>query len=77
MARPIKETPILTGEDAERFVRDLEEVEARSKEEREASRKEFQERVKEAKKLITFCLQSMRVVVLMPKYEKIYLCEIK
>ena len=32
MARPIKETPILTGEDAERFVRDMEEVEARSKE---------------------------------------------
>ena len=56
MARPIKETPILTGEDAERFVREMEEVEARSKEEREASRKEFQERVKEAKKLITFCL---------------------
>ena len=56
MARPIKETPILTGEDAERFVRDMEEVEARSKEEREESRKEFQERVKEAKKLITFCL---------------------
>ena len=51
-----EETPILTGEDAERFVRDMEEVEARSKEEREASRKEFQERVKEAKKLITFCL---------------------
>lgn len=56
MARPIKETPILYGEDAERFVREMEEVEARSMEEREASRKEFQERVKEAKKLITFCL---------------------
>ena len=56
MARPIKETPILTGEDAERFVREMEAVEARSKEEREASRKEFQERVKEARKLITFCL---------------------
>ena len=56
MARPIKETPILTGEDAERFVHDMEEVEARSKEERETRRKEFQERVKEAKKMITFCL---------------------
>ena len=56
MARPIKETPILTGEDSERFVHDMEEVEARSKEEREARRKEFQERVKEAKKMITFCL---------------------
>ena len=56
MARPIKETPILTGEEAERFVREMEAVEAGSKVEREASRKEFQERVKEAKKLITFCL---------------------
>lgn len=56
MARPIKETPILASEDAERFVREMEDVEVRSKEEREASRKEFQERVKEAKKLITFCL---------------------
>ncbi len=56
MARPIKETPILTGEDAELCVHDMEEVEARSKEEREARRKEFQERVKEAKKMITFCL---------------------
>ena len=56
MARPIKETPILYGEDAERFVQQMEEVEARSQEEREESRKKFQERVKEAKKYITFCL---------------------
>ena len=56
MARPIKETPILYGEDAERFVSEMEAVEARSEEEREASRKAFQERVKEAKKFITFSL---------------------
>lgn len=55
MARPIRETPILTGEDAERFVRQMQEVESRSPEEREACRKAFKERVKEAKKLITFC----------------------
>ena len=50
MARPIRETPILTGEDAERFVRQMQEVESRSPEERAVK-----ERVKEAKKLITFC----------------------
>ena len=55
MARPIRETPILTGEDAERFVRQMQEVESRSPEEREARRKAFKERGKEAKKLITFC----------------------
>ena len=55
MARPIRETPILTGEDAERFVRQMQEVEARSPEERDSRRKAFKERVKEAKKLITFC----------------------
>lgn len=54
MARPIKETPILYGEDAERFVSEMEAVEARSEEEREASRKAFQERVKEAKKVHYF-----------------------
>lgn len=56
MARPIRETPILYGEDAERFVRRMQEVESRSKEEREERHRQFQERVKEAKKFITFCL---------------------
>ena len=55
MARPIRETPILTGEDAERFVRQMKEVESRRPEEREARRKAFKARVAEAKKLITFC----------------------
>ena len=55
MARPIRETPILTGKDAERFVRQMQEVESRSPEEREARRKAFKKRVAEAKKLITFC----------------------
>ena len=45
MARPIRETPILTGQDAERFVQRMEQVETRSKEERETRRKRFQERV--------------------------------
>ncbi len=55
MARPIKETPILTGEDAERFVERAERVENMSKEERANNRARLMERVKEARKLITFC----------------------
>lgn len=58
MARPIKETPILTGEDAERFVERVERaerVENMSKEERANNRARLMERVKEARKLITFC----------------------
>ncbi|MBR2195379.1 MAG: hypothetical protein IJ911_07155 [Salinivirgaceae bacterium] len=55
MARPIKETPILTGKDAERFVERAERVEKMSNEERTANRTRLMERVKEAKKLITFC----------------------
>lgn len=55
MARPIRETPILTGKDAERFVRQMQEVESLSPEEREARRKAFNKRVADAKKLITFC----------------------
>lgn len=55
MARPIKETPILTGEDAERFVERAERIENMSKEERAANRASLMERVKEARKLITFC----------------------
>ena len=54
MARPIKETPILTGEDAERFVERSERVENMSKEERASNRAKLMARVKEARKLITF-----------------------
>jgi hypothetical protein len=55
MARPIKETPILTGKDAERFVERAERVEKMSKEVRATNHAKLMERVKEAKKLITFC----------------------
>ncbi len=34
MARPIKETPVLTGKDAEKFMKKLENVEPASEEER-------------------------------------------
>lgn len=55
MARPIKETPILTGKDAERFVERAERIERMSEEARATNRAKLMERVKEAKKLITFC----------------------
>ncbi|MBR4273366.1 MAG: hypothetical protein IKQ30_11075 [Bacteroidales bacterium] len=52
MARPIKETPILTDDDAERFVERAETVEKMSKETRAANRAKFLERVAEANKHI-------------------------
>lgn len=55
MARMIKETPILTGEDAERFVERAERVENMSKEERAANRARLMERVAEANKHIIWC----------------------
>lgn len=36
MARPIRETPILFGKDAERFTREMKRVESLSKEQRRA-----------------------------------------
>lgn len=56
MARPIKETPILTGEDAIRFEEMRLQVENMSEEERAENRKEFEKRVAKAKKYIQFCL---------------------
>lgn len=38
MARPIRETPILFGKDAERFTREMKRVESLSKEQRRANR---------------------------------------
>ena len=55
MARPIKETPILMGEDAERFVREMERVESLSREERAANHARLMECVNEANKHITWC----------------------
>lgn len=55
MARPIKETPVLTGEDALNFeIRRLR-VEHRTPEERAEARRKFQERVAEADKHIEWC----------------------
>lgn len=50
-----KRNPILTGEDAERFVERAERVENMSKEERAANRARLMERVAEANKHIIWC----------------------
>ncbi|MDE6091018.1 MAG: hypothetical protein K2G41_09980 [Duncaniella sp.] len=56
MARPIKETPILTGEDAIRFERLRLEVESLSKEQRAENSRKLREAIEEAKKRITICI---------------------
>ena len=56
MARPIAETPILTGEDAVRFERLRLEVESLSKEQRAENSRKLKEGVNKAKKYITVCI---------------------
>ena len=56
MARPIAETPILTGDDAIRFERLRLEVESLSKEQRAENSRKLQEAVNKAKKYITVCI---------------------
>jgi len=56
MARPIAETPILTGEDAIRFEERMRQVESLTYEQRAENTRKLKEAVKEAKKLITVCL---------------------
>lgn len=55
MARPIKETPILTGADAERFVSEMLRVENLSEETRAENRKRLMMDYEAAKKRITVC----------------------
>lgn len=56
MARPIAETPILTGEDAVRFEKLRLEVESLSKEQRTENSKKLKEAVNKAKEYINICL---------------------
>ena len=42
MARPIRETPILYGKDAERFVEEMQRVESLTPEQRKANREKLQ-----------------------------------
>ena len=53
MARPIAETPVLTGQDTVRFERLREEVENLSKEQRAKNSRKLQEAVKKAKQYIS------------------------
>ncbi len=56
MARPIAETPILTGADAKRFVERMNKIEKLSMNERVENTRRLKEAVKEAKKIITLCI---------------------
>lgn len=56
MARPIAETPVLTGEDAVRFEKLRMEVESLSKEQRAENTRKLNEAVKKAKEYITICI---------------------
>lgn len=42
MARPIRETPILYGKDAKRFVEEMKRVESLTREQRKANREKLQ-----------------------------------
>ncbi|MBO4371915.1 MAG: hypothetical protein J5826_03190 [Bacteroidales bacterium] len=56
MARPIKETPILFGEDAMRFIKRAQQVEGLSREQRRANLKALEEQVARSEYKIEFCL---------------------
>ena len=56
MARPIAETPILTGDDAVRFEKLRMEVESLSKEQRAENSRKLKEAVERAKSYITISL---------------------
>jgi hypothetical protein len=56
MARPIAETPILTGEDAIRFERMRKEVDSLTKEQRAENTHKLKEAIKNAKNRITICI---------------------
>ncbi len=56
MARPIAETPILTGEDAVRFEKLRVEVESLNKEQCAKNTRKLKEAVKKAKEYITICI---------------------
>ena len=55
MARPIKETPVLKGEDAIRFEERRMSVENMSKEQRAENRRKLEQRIASARNHIEFC----------------------
>lgn len=50
MARPIREPPILVGKDAERFVKEMKQVESLTPEQRRANRENLHAEVEEINK---------------------------
>ena len=50
MARPIRETPILVGKDAERFVKEMKRVESLTSDQRRANREKLHAEVEEINK---------------------------
>ena len=56
MARPIRETPILTGEDAERFVKEIERVDAIPPEVRAEYQEKMKRKFEEISKKIKICI---------------------
>lgn len=56
MAKPIKETPILTGKDAERFVSEMQRVDKLSAEQRKSNYNQLMAQYKEATRNIEICL---------------------
>ena len=50
MARPIRETPILVGKDAERFVKEMKRVDCLTPEQRRANREKLHAEVEEINK---------------------------
>ena len=56
MARPIAETPILTGEDAVRFEKLRLEVESLTKEQRAENTRKLKEAAQKAKEYINVCI---------------------
>ena len=50
MARSIRETPILVGKDAERFVKEMKRVESLTPDQRRANREKLHAEVEEIKK---------------------------
>lgn len=56
MARPIAETPILTGTDAERFLERMHRIDSLSKEQRAENTRNLMKAYEEAKKRISISL---------------------
>ena len=56
MARPIKETPILTGADSDRFLERMRMVESMSREQRAENGRKLKDAVEDARKTITICI---------------------